>query len=434
MAVNPGAGGPLRIPSTTRKGISPYLALQAGIGTPGSDILRGSSPYPVSASHRINVKAASAPGRGTSRGIAKTARKNFMGEKNVGFGGKQPRPDPLGQLYMDLIESLQGPAMGVDSADLMAQITAAIDPVFNARQQAIENLMARAQERVGSNRQNVEQMYEDLSQDYLEQVPEAQAQGEAAEAEVEQLYGQLASNIEGHYSRIAAEQEEQFKRLGIEAAAPEVMGEQGEQQAQALAAAEQLGTVNRQRYEDIGNIDATYFREGAPLASLQGKNLSAEMLQGLEDYLFQREQDLLQLQGERSSEITSAFQQLMGSAQGSVAEQQRWQTEMLFNALENMQEQRRWESEFGLKQQSQMGALGGLSPQSASRVNSALQSILLNPNVVAGRQTDPDALIAGTRVPLTDAYLRQLAAQYAQQYGLSQAEYNALVQMLSEAR
>lgn len=423
MAVQPGPGG-MRIPSTTLKGLNPYLALQAG-GMPSSP----KSPYPISSAYGVTTKAARAPGT-IGKGIAKYTGRSKLGPR-VGVGPKQGMGiDPLGELYMDLIESLQGGGMQVDSADLMAQITAAIDPVFNARQQAIENLMARAQERVGENRQNVEAMYEDLSEDYLKQVPEAMEQGEEAEAEVEQLYGQLASNIEGHYSRISAEQEEMFGRLGIEAAAPEIMAAQGEQQGQALAAAEQLGTVNRQRYEDVGNIDATYFREGAPLAQLQGKNLSAEMLQGLEDYLFQREQDLLQLQGERQSEITSAFGQLMGSAQGDIAEQQRWQTEMLFRALENMQERNQWQSEFGLKQAELGPQFGMASPD----IQNAFQAIMGNPDVIAGRQTDPDALIAGTRVPLTDARIRQLAAQYAQQYGLSAAEYETLVALLTEAR
>lgn len=216
------------------------------------------------------------------------------------------QPAPGGPGGTDLFEQLLGMltgGVGVDEADLMNQIRRQFDPVYDARVAAIQSMMQRAQQRTSRGREDVEAMYEALGQDYERLAPEAAEQAEEAQAEVEDLYGQLRSNIEGNYSRIAQEQEEMFEQLGIEAAAPEVMEPQSERATEAMNRAAELEAINAQRYQDIGNIDESYYRQGAPLARLTGSNRSSEMLSRLQDYMAQRQSEIAAAEADRKSVV-----------------------------------------------------------------------------------------------------------------------------------
>lgn len=337
------------------------------------------------------------------------------------------QPAPGGPGGTDLFEQLLGMltgGVGVDEADLMNQIRRQFDPVYDARVAAIQSMMQRAQQRTSRGREDVEAMYEALGQDYERLAPEAAEQAEEAQAEVEDLYGQLRSNIEGNYSRIAQEQEEMFEQLGIEAAAPEVMEPQSERATEAMNRAAELEAINAQRYQDIGNIDESYYRQGAPLARLTGSNRSSEMLSRLQDYMAQRQSEIAAAEAERTAGIQGAFTQLLQQARGQAAQQQSQQAGMLWNILQAQME---------AQQPQEMTSdlfLSQLQPQLREGVSSAFRSLERSPEAVFGKVEDPRNPTPGTFVPVTEEWWLNSVDEMHQRGQISDATRQALIQFL----
>lgn len=371
---------------------------------------------PFNLAQRSQLYAQDSGGRNSSsQRRIKTVQRNEPGQ--VYGSNEQSR---LGELYEMLLEQMSQP-VNVDQASLMAQARGQIDPIYDQRIAALEDMMARAEERSQRQRQDIEQGYELLAEDYEKLAPEQAEQAEQTQASIEELYGTLASNIEGHYSRISDEQMDLFKQLGIEDAAPEVLGDQQEQQLQALQAAEELGALNQQRYIDIGDIDETYWREGSPLAILTGQNVSTDMMAQLQDYLAQQEAGIQGLESERAAGIQGLFSQLLNQAQNRAASTESTNQQMLFDMLT-----------------SQMGAGAGqeltpevylrqLDPQTKNEVSKAFRAIERSEPIQTGQVP---GRVGGTSVSTPDTYWIEAAEEMYNSGQLSAEGYLALTTYL----
>lgn len=235
-----------------------------------------------------------------------------LGSAFAGLGPQgQQQKDPLMELYNQLIDQLSAPVnapTGVNTEDLMKQVQAALNPIYEDR----EN---RAKKQSDAGRKEVEQMYRALSNDYERLAPQQAAQAQAAQEQIKQLYGQLRSNVEGTYSRVSKEQSELFKQLGIESALPDVMDEQNALQTEALNSINATQGQQEQQYIDQANTDATYYREGSPLSTMRGNEIRTDMLSQLADYLNQ-------VEAERTSAIQSGYMDQLGQANNQLAQQQ----------------------------------------------------------------------------------------------------------------
>jgi|SRR3990170_273465 len=317
--------------------------------------------------------------------------------------------DPMVEMFNNLLEQLQQP-VGVNEADLMAQIRAQFDPIYNERARLAETRTERG-------RGEVEAMYGALAKDYERLAPEQAESAEEYQGDIEDLYGQLRSNIEGHYARVGEEQADMMKQLGIEAAAPDVMGPQNESQVEALTAASELEAINSQRALDIGNIDETYYREGAPLANLTGSNISSDMLFDLNRYLEQ-------LEAEKSSGIQQSFNQLFGQAQSQAAQTNQQNTQMLWQILQ---------SQMQGQEQQPMDAnsfLSSLPPQVGAEVTQAFTALQRSPEAVFGKVEDPRHPTPGTFVPTTPQWYMQQVDKMAQSGQISESTRQALLMYL----
>jgi uncharacterized membrane protein len=339
----------------------------------------------------------------TSRSRSRTARRPEMkykvkGTKNIGtLSGRQSASAPQDDLLMQLLESLQEP-VGVDTGALRGQI----DPIYDARVNLLKDRISRAEGRTGENRQDVEAGYEALARDYERLGPEAAAQAEEARAQIEQLYGTLASDIEGNYARIAQEQGDLFKQLGIEAAAPDVLGPQGELAAQGASRANELGAINEQRYMDIGNIDESYYRQGAPLARLQGTNRSTDLLDQLNDFISGTEGEISMAEAERSA----AYNQLLAQAQSQSRQQESDNLRILMQMFESQQTN---QPEIPMSQ----AYLSALPPELQQTVGGTVRSLERSPEVVLNRVRDPRSANPDTYTSVTDAWwLDQIDKMY----------------------
>jgi len=344
-----------------------------------------------------------------------------------GFDQQQQGTDPLDDILSMMQEMLLGGQGQLDYGGLQSQIEAQINPVFDARRQAIENLMSRAQSRTTQNRQDVTGMYNALGENYEETGVESNESAMAAAAEAAALQGKLKSNIHGNYSRVQDEQADLFKQLGIEAAAPAILPDQAADQAFLESMTDQTGTANQQFLQNQGTIDQNYYRQGAPLARLQGANMSSDLMLMLENYLAEQGDVINELEASRQSEITGSFNQLAGQAQSEQDQNSQRLWERLMD-MYNIQKDRSQPQQTGDPfMDSVMRA--GLAPSDAMQAQDAWASIQQTPAALYGQAKDPRS---GEMVKTTPARLQQEIRLYAKQNNLPPHITNALLQAAAQ--
>jgi hypothetical protein len=334
------------------------------------------------------------------------------------MGGAQQQPtqtDPLMDLYQSLIDQLQSPVnmpTGVDTKDLMAQVQKAINPIYDQRASAAQHTTDRA-------RGDVQGMYKALADDYKQLAPEQIAQAQANKEEIEQLYGSLRSNIEGDYSRVSNEQADMFKQLGITDALPDVLDQQNDSVTDALTASSENEAQQLQRYQDIGQQDATYYREGSPNAIMTGNEISTDMLAQLSD-------TLNQIEAERSSGIQSGYLDQLSQAQNQLGQQQQ--------SAQSETARRQgmlWEMLSGQMNQKQQplnadSFMAGLPPQIQQSVAGAYTALQRSPEAVYGKVEDKRNPVPGTFVETTPQWYLAQADEMLRRGEIDETTYQAL--------
>jgi hypothetical protein len=338
-----------------------------------------------------------------------------------GSAGNQP--DPLGDLYQQLVDQLQQPVnmpTGIDTENLMEQVKNAINPIYDQRIQ-------QAQGQTDRGTKQVKDMYRALSNDYERLAPEQLAQAKQARQEIEQNYGQLRSNIEGNYSRVSKEQADLFKSLGIEDALPDVLADQNAPVQDALTAVSENEAQQKQRYMDIGQEDATYYREGSPNATMMGNEISTDMLSQLQDYVNQAN-------AERSSGIQTGYLDQLGQAQNQLAQQQQQaqgeagrRQEMLFNILQSsMQGQQKAASQAPTTD----SFMAQLPPEMQQAVAGAYTKLQRSPEAVYGKVEDKRNPVPGTYVETTPEWYMAQADEMLKRGEIDPVTHQALLMYL----
>jgi hypothetical protein len=317
----------------------------------------------------------------------------------------QQQQDPMAELYQQLISQLQSPVQqpqAIDTQGLMEQIQKALNPLYDQRASAAQGQSDRA-------RAETKDMYRALSNDYERLAPQQAAQAQQNQADVSELYGQLRSNIQGNYARVSQEQADQFQRLGIEDALPEVLQDQAAPVNDALTAASENQTQQQQRYQDIGDMDQTFYREGSPNATMAGNEISTDLLNQLGDYLSRNE-------AERTSGVQSAYMDQLGQAQSQYAQQQQ-----AANSQTNQNQQMLWQmlqSQLKGNQQQQPltpdSYMSQLDPQAQQSVAGAFTKLQRSPEAIYGKVEDPRNPTPGSYVETTPEWYLQQADQLYQ--------------------
>lgn len=344
-----------------------------------------------------------------------------VGSTLVELLGQQGQPqDPMAALYDQLVSQLQAPVsmpQGVDTEDLMRQIRGALDPIYDER-------ASRAQGQSDRARSEVKDMYRELSNDYERLAPQQIEQAAAAQEEIKQMYGQLRSNIEGNYSRVSKEQGDLFKQLGIEAALPDVLEEQEAPVQEALTAASENQTQQQQRYMDIGQMDSTYYREGSPLATMTGNQISTDLLSQLQDYLGQNE-------AERTAGIQGAYLDQLNQANSLLAQQQQAaqseagrRQEMLFQMLQSTMQGRNQAQQQALTPDTFMS---GLPEEQQQAVAGAFTRLQRSPEAIYGKVEDKRNPVPGTFVETTPEWYMAQADEMLRRGEIDPVTHQALL-------
>jgi len=333
----------------------------------------------------------------------------------------QQANDPMTQLYSQLLDQLQQPVQQPDqinTEDLMNQVKAALNPLYDQRAAT-----ARAQDARGEA--DIKGMYQALANDYKQLAPEQMKQAQQAQQDIASIYGQLRSNIEGSYGRVSDDQADLFKKLGIESALPTVLEEQAPAVTNALTAASQNQAAQQQRYEDIGNIDSTFYREGSPNAIMAGNEAATNLLNQLTDYLNQNE-------SERVSGIQSAYMDQLGQAQNRLLQQQQMASQET-----DRRQQMLWQilsDQMKSSQQQQGSALdqfmGQLPPNIQQSVAGAFTQLQRSPEAIYGKVQDPRSPVPGTFVSVTPQWYAAQADKMLQSGQIDAATHQALLMYL----
>lgn len=374
-----------------------------GISNLFSSLPQGASPYPTG---QAGNALGSAMG-GVAGNLASLLGAN-----------PQQQMDPMQELYNQLLNQLQSPVAmptGVNTEDLMRQVQNALNPIYDQRRDA-----AKAQNAEGQR--EIENMYRALSNDYERLAPEQINQADENKKQIEQMYGQLRSNVEGSYSRVAKEQSDLFKQLGIESAAPEVLGDQQEQMQRVLNAAAENQTQQEQRYQDIGQMDATYYREGSPNATMRGNELRTDLLDQLTQYLNQ-------VEAERTSGIQSGYMDQLNQANSQLMQQQQ---------IAQSEAARRQEMLWSILQAQMSGSgqeitpdsyMASLSPALQQSVAQAYTQLERSPESVYGKTRDPRTP-DGAYVETTPQWYLLQADQMLQNGQITPEQHQALIYYL----
>jgi hypothetical protein len=374
--------------------------------------IRLNNNYHTGASSRSNGSAG-ALGQIAGHGLASALGSLLNG------GQQQQQEDPLMSLYSQLLNQLQQPVQmptGINKEDLMRQVQAAINPIYDQRENTAKSNTQHATK-------DVQSMYKQLANEYTKLAPQQVAQSNEAKQQVEQLYGQLRSNIQGDYSRVSQEQGDLFKQLGIESALPDVLNKQAPAVQDAVIAADQNQAQQEQRYMDIGQTDATYYREGAPNAVMQGNNISTDLISKLQDYLNQAE-------AERSSGIQTSYLDQLGQAQSQLGQQQQAaqsesarRQEMLWQMLQG---------QLNGKQQplTTDSFMSQLPPQVQQSVAGAFTQLERSPEAVYGKVEDKRSPVPGTFVQTTPEWYMAQADKMYQEGSIDEATHQALLMYL----
>jgi len=393
----------------------------------GSQLQRtATQPMPFVLPNTLNLGASprsSNPNVGNQLGNAIGRTLSSLPSMRGNIAQPQEPKNPLVDLYAQLIDQLQQPAnvpTGIDTKDLMNQIQKAINPIYDQRTKA-------AEERSGRYRKEVAGMFKALADDYKQLAPQQLEQAQQSQEDIQDLYGQLRSNIKGDYARVSADQANEFKRLGIEQALPDVLAKQQAPVQDALISAAQNQAQQQQRYEDIGNTDAEYYREGSPNAILTGNNIRTDMLAELGNYLDQ-------IDAERTSGIQTGYLDQLGQAQNRLAQQQQ-------NAYsENSRRQQMlWEM-----LQSQLSGAGSsnskasaldsymsqLPPELQQRVASSFTQLQRSPESVYGKVEDPRNPVPGTFVETTPEWYMAQADELLKRGQIDPQTHQALLMYL----
>ena len=343
----------------------------------------------------------------------------------LGIGGQlgqymQQQNDPMTQLYQQLLDQLQQPVAaptGINKDDLMNQVKAALNPIYDQRAAT-----AKAQDQRGEA--DIKSMYKALADDFKATGAAQTKENAQQQADVASIYGQLRSNIEGSYGRVNQDQADLFQQLGITDALPDVMAKQAPAETDALQAAAENQAQQQQYYQDTSKADQTYYNEGSPIAIMAGNEYASNLLSQLTDYLNQNE-------SERASGIQSAFMDQLGNAQNNLLQQQQ---------MANQENDRRQNMLWQILQSQMKGNgqqaspldqyMGSLPPQVQQSVAGAFTQLQRSPEAVYGKVEDPRSPVPGTFVSTTPQWFEQQADQMYQNGQIDAATHQALLMYL----
>lgn len=366
-----------------------------------------------------------------------------------GLPGQQ-KQDP----FQQLLQQLQGIHVEATPIEqLMEQARASASAQYDPLIQQLQAEMENTKQRGARNQESGRQMYGSLADQIANQLPEITNRMAQASKQAEDRYAQTQNQLQSQYNNQAAQQAELYKRLGIQAAAPEASQQAMEDQAYFQ---NQLGSDKAsalQALSEMTNADVAYNQQSSNNARLAGDNLSADIGQQLEDYLKTAGGKLGGLQAGKESAIAAMLGQLQQQDQQRISQQEEKEynrmmdmfnlqlkmTQMQQDQAKNAAPKSLFEGKNGLGGASNyLNEVYGPNNPTATFGMNLLKDFLDDPEVVSGQMKLPgqkDSMSQDKWGKATPEYLQQLLRQKAmsEDYktaGFGDADINNLIEAL----
>jgi hypothetical protein len=278
---------------------------------------------------------------GTSNSLADAIRRQAASQakqSKAKSGLVQTEVDPFQQL-MQQIQSINVQATPYEQ--LLQQATGTAGSQFDPLIKQLEAEMASTKQRGQSNQKEARQMYNALASDIAGEIPEITNQMAAASKEAEGRYNATQQELQNQYSQQAEEQAALFKKLGIQAAAPEASQQAMEDQAYFQNQSNMEEADALQMLQEMKNSDVSYTRDTAQNTRLAGVNTAQDIAAQLEQYLQQAGGKMSGLRAGRESAIQGMLAQLQQQDSQRIQEQEEREYNRLmdmFNLQLKMQE------------------------------------------------------------------------------------------------
>lgn len=365
---------------------------------------------------------------------------------------------PINQAPMSIADQIQQQLNGIQvhttpldelQRQANAQVSAQYDPQIN---QLLRD-MGSTKSRATKNEATARGMYNDLAQNFADQLPDIQAQMKQQQGDVATQYADARNNMQQQYDQQKNQQQAVLQQLGIQAAAPDSMNQMNTDQAYFQ---QQNQLSQNQALDQLaaqGNADQNYTRDMSNTSRLAGTNAANDIASQLESYLQNAQGQVSDLKSAKGNAIAGLVAQLQqqdaqnAQSQYNNAFDQMMQLNNFQRGLTNDQNQNQMKQfdmllkQMQLQQQQNQGlfkgttGMSGMSnflaqqypdnPQEASTLSSLVASVLSNPDVQMGRRQD-----GINSAPITNEYLIQLLRNQAQKQGVGDADLNNAIDAL----
>jgi len=268
-------------------------------------IFGGKGPTPSSM-----IKAPSAPqisiGGGNAARIGGVIGKSYPGSAN----------DQALAKLQQLREALLSQSQGMSSGDMLSQASMSAGLQYDPQIAQIQALMNNAKKTTKEQQGVVKSTYEDLANSYKGDVKHAKKiAADAHHQETAQLQD-LKNGLKNDYADSMSMLRDKMSQLGIESAAPDVLPDLAGDLTNYTSRADKESADYQRAISQREAGDTSYFTKGAPIARMAGAEGSAKLSEALQQYLFQQQGQMGQLQAQRQLAIQSAMGQMQQDQAG----------------------------------------------------------------------------------------------------------------------
>lgn len=225
------------------------------------------------------------------------------------MAGMTPDQQALAKLQQ-LREQLLSQSQGMSMGDMQSQAGMSAGLQFDPQIAQIEALMNRAKKETKNQQGVVKGTYEDLAKSYSGDIKRSKATAaEAREIEQAQLQD-MKNQLKDDYADSMSMVRDKLSQLGIEEAGPDALTGLAEDVGQYSAMATRESGDAQRAINTREQGDVEYYSKGAPVARMAGAEGVQQLSKALQDYLFQQQGQLGQLQAQKQLSYMSALNQM----------------------------------------------------------------------------------------------------------------------------
>lgn len=232
-------------------------------------------------------------------------------------GGIDPKTQPqntVQDIYQQLLQrlALEG-STGIDPAAAQAQARRAASAQFDPQITAIQALMAQAKKSGKSASAEIGNMYEQLAKSYAGDLESSRKAFMTLEEKEKARQAGYSDALRQNYTGSMDALSEQFKQLGIEDAAKDVMPELAQDLGDYGGIAAREGAAELTALGQLEAGEEAFYARGAPLARQEGTQVRSELTKQLEAFLQQQGGQVAALQAQKNNAYLSAMSDIQSA-------------------------------------------------------------------------------------------------------------------------